>query len=428
MKLIDIIEVFIAGDWGEETYSKETPCAVTCVRGADIIPISEYDFSAIPVRYINQQAYARKCLQVGDIIIEKSGGSPTQSTGRVSLVSQELLDHAGAVICSNFCTAFRVKKGWIPLYVYYYLQFIYNLGAFFNFEGKTSGIKNLQLDAAFAAIPIEDISESIQNNIVAILQGLERKIAINRQINQNLEAMAKQLYDYWFVQFDFPNEEGKPYKSSGGEMVWNEKLKREIPKGWQASNVCSIADILSGGTPSKQEPTFWNNGTIPFFGPTDYSGSIFQIETAENITAKGLSRCASSLFDVGTIIITARGSIGKMVIVGIPMAMNQSCYALKSKNNEFEYLFFLTAQLTECLKAKGSGSTFKSIISSDIEQSTLCIAPQSFITQFGHVVKPIFEKIKDNSFEIAALAKQRNELLPLLMNGQVSVNSDLSLD
>lgn len=128
----------------------------------------------------------KKCLQVGDIIIEKSGGSPTQSTGRVSLVSQELLDHAGAVICSNFCTAFRVKKGWNPLYVYYYLQFIYNLGAFFNFEGKTSGIKNLQLDAAFAAIPIEDISESIQNNIVAILQGLERKIAINRQINQNL--------------------------------------------------------------------------------------------------------------------------------------------------------------------------------------------------------------------------------------------------
>ena len=267
-----------------------------------------------------------------------------------------------------------------------------------------------------------------QYEIGKLLSSLDTKIKLNRAINQNLEAMAKQLYDYWFVQFDFPNEEGKPYKSSGGEMVWNEKLKREIPKGWQASNVCSIADILSGGTPSKQEPMFWNNGTIPFFGPTDYSGSIFQIETAENITAEGLSRCASSLFDVGTIIITARGSIGKMVIVGTPMAMNQSCYALKSRNNEFEYLFFLTAQLIECLKAKGSGSTFKSIISSDIEQSTLCIAPQSFITQFGLVVKPLFEKIKDNSFEIATLTKQRNELLPLLMNGQVSVNSDLSDD
>jgi type I restriction enzyme S subunit len=107
MKLIDIIEVFIAGDWGEETYSKETPCAVTCVRGADIIPISEYDFSAIPVRYINQQAYAKKCLQVGDIIIEKSGGSPTQSTGRVSLVSQSCLTMPGLLYAPIFVLPFE---------------------------------------------------------------------------------------------------------------------------------------------------------------------------------------------------------------------------------------------------------------------------------------------------------------------------------
>lgn len=186
MKIKDIIDQFIAGDWGEEICSNEMPCAVTCVRGADIVPISEYDFSAIPIRYISQQSYSKKCLQVGDIIIEKSGGSPTQSTGRVSFVSQELLDSVGAVVCSNFCTAFRVKKDWNPLYVYYHLQFVYNLGVFFNFEGKTSGLKNLQLEAAFAAIPIEDISKNAQDNIVSILQGLDRKIAINRQINQNL--------------------------------------------------------------------------------------------------------------------------------------------------------------------------------------------------------------------------------------------------
>ena len=83
--------------------------------------------------------------------------------------------------------------------------------------------------------------------------------------------MAKQLYDYWFVQFDFPNEEGKPYKSSGGKMVWNEKLKRAIPDGWYADNICRIADILSGGTPSKQVDAYWQNGNIPFFGPTDYT-------------------------------------------------------------------------------------------------------------------------------------------------------------
>ena len=110
MKLSEVIDTFISGDWGEETYSDEMPCAVTCVRGADIIPISEYNFSAIPIRYITQQSYLKKRLQVGDIIIEKSGGSPTQSTGRVSFVSQELLDSVGSVVCSNFCTAFRERK------------------------------------------------------------------------------------------------------------------------------------------------------------------------------------------------------------------------------------------------------------------------------------------------------------------------------
>ena len=263
-----------------------------------------------------------------------------------------------------------------------------------------------------------------QENLIAVLSLLDSKIELNKQINDNLEAMAKQLYDYWFVQFDFPNEEGKPYKSSGGAMVWNDKLKREIPEGWYAENICKIANILSGGTPSKAVDEYWNNGTIPFFGPTDCNGSVFQIKTADHITQKGLEHCASSLFEEGIVIITARGSIGKLVIVGTPMAMNQSCYALQSKEGEYEYLYFLTTQLIDCLKAKGSGSVFKSIIASDIEHSTLCIATENVVSDFCKKVKPLFEKLKANTIEIAELTKQRDELLPLLMNGQASVNSD----
>ena len=209
-------------------------------------------------------------------------------------------------------------------------------------------------------------------------------------------------------------------------MVWSEKLKRDIPEGWFASNICKIADILSGGTPSKAVPQYWENGDIPFFGPTDCNGNCFQIETADHITQDGLEHCSSSLFEEGTIIITARGSIGKLVIVGTPMAMNQSCYALSSKAKEFEYLFFLTIQLIECLKAKGSGSVFKSIIASDIENSLLCIADNNTISKFCNIVRPLFQKIKENTLEISELTKQRDELLPLLMNGQVSLNSDLS--
>lgn len=415
MKLIDIIEVFIAGDWGEETYSKETPCAVTCVRGADIIPISEYDFSAIPVRYINQQAYARKCLQVGDIIIEKSGGSPTQSTGRVSLVSQELLDHAGAVICSNFCTAFRVKKGWIPLYVYYYLQFIYNLGAFFNFEGKTSGIKNLQLDAAFAAIPIEDISESIQNNIVAILQGLERKIAINRQINQNLEAMAKQLYDYWFVQFDFPNEEGKPYKSSGGEMVWNEKLKRKIPNEWDN---CKLKDFInlfdSKRIPLSSKDREERKGNYPYYGATGIMDYVNEY-----------------IFDGDYILLAEDGSTSDSK--GFPIVqyiwgknwVNNHAHIILPKNEQ--YLMF-TYQMLRSIPAKQieTGSIQKKISQENLCEYNMVLPNSILIEKYESIISPLWEKRKLCIEEINALIKQRDELLPLLMNGQASVNSDLS--
>ncbi len=356
MKLIDIIEVFIAGDWGEETYSKETPCAVTCVRGADIIPISEYDFSAIPVRYINQQAYAKKCLQVGDIIIEKSGGSPTQSTGRVSLVSQELLDHAGAVICSNFCTAFRVKKGWNPLYVYYYLQFIYNLGAFFNFEGKTSGIKNLQLDAAFAAIPIEDISESIQNNIVAILQGLERKIAINRQINQNLSNITNNTIDE--LQFLNPSSDIIPSRA-----------RRLVQEG----------DIVY----STVRPNLKHFGII--MNP-DYNMVV----------------------STGFAVITA----------------NWSAYRY------FIYQFLIQAATIENLStiAQSAVSAYPSINTSDIENLDLVVPPDSMIEKYAKTACRLYLQIDTNYKEIKSLTKQRDELLPLLMNGQVSVNSDLSLD
>ena len=343
-----------------------------------------------------------------------------------------------AIVTNSDCSDFVVSTKLMVLrkfnekvdssYFYYCLtnqSFLYILQR--RAENRIGSFPQITYDLlANYAFPIPPLEE--QKRISKIIANIDRKIELNRQINDNLEAMAKQLYDYWFVQFDFPNEEGKPYKSSGGAMVWNDKLKREIPEGWYAENICKIANILSGGTPSKAVDEYWNNGTIPFFGPTDCNGSVFQIKTADHITQKGLEHCASSLFEEGIVIITARGSIGKLVIVGTPMAMNQSCYALQSKEGEYEYLYFLTTQLIDCLKAKGSGSVFKSIIASDIEHSALCIATDNVVSDFCKKVKPMFEKLKANTIEIAELTKQRDELLPLLMNGQATVNYHLSDD
>lgn len=433
MKLKDIIEEYISGDWGNEDFSPETPCAVYCVRGADIVPIRNDQFNDIPLRYISKRAKDNKTLRAGDLVIEKSGGSPVQSTGRITYISQELIDSKQSVVCSNFCTSIRIKDSWNSKFIYYYWQYIYNSGVFFNFEGKTSGLKNLQFDNAIASIDIPEYTLEQQTEIADILSKLESKMTVNREINRNLVAMARQLYDYWFVQFDFPDENGKPYKSSGGKMVWNEKLKREIPQGWNVDNILSICEIKVGGTPSKSNNTYWDNGSIPFFGPTDVSDNIFQLDTIDHITHEGLEHCASSLFQVGDVILTARGSIGKMVIVGEPMAMNQSCYALSPKFQNTTYLYFLSKELIEWLKAKGSGSVFKSFNAQDVEYSQLCIAPSEIIKKICKSVDCIFSQIRTNTQEIASLTTQRDELLPLLMNGQVSimppeVNCDLSHD
>lgn len=186
MKLADIIDSFISGDWGEESPTQDTPNAAYCVRGADIVPITNHNFTDIPQRYVCDHTKKTKLLAPGDLVIEKSGGSPTQSTGRIVYVSKDLIKAKGNVVCSNFCTAFRVKTGWNPLYVYYFWQNVYNHDAFFNFEGKTSGIKNLQLDNALSAIDIEYLPLEKQNQIVASLASIDEKIKVNRQINDNL--------------------------------------------------------------------------------------------------------------------------------------------------------------------------------------------------------------------------------------------------
>lgn len=260
-----------------------------------------------------------------------------------------------------------------------------------------------------------------QKSIATVLSALDKKIALNKQINTRLEQMAKTLYDYWFVQFDFPDASGKPYKSSGGEMVFDETLKREIPKGWESGNILNIANLLGGGTPSKSSPEYWN-GNIPFFTPTDCDNSIFILDTADRITDAGLCNSSTRLFKEHSIFITARGSVGRSSINAVPMAMNQSCYAFQAKENvSYTFLFFLIRELIMILEVKATGSVFNSIVSSDIETTNLVISNKDLIMKFGEYCEPLFNQIETNLKQNHQLTQLRDFLLPMLMNGQVSV-------
>ena len=419
-KISSIIDSYISGDWGNDCTTDDTPYPVYCVRGADIVPISNSQFNDIPLRYVSKRSFQTRCLQEGDIIIEKSGGSPTQSTGRVVYVSKELLSAKKNIVCSNFCTAFRVKEGWNAHYVFLYLQNVYNSGVFFNFEGKTSGLKNLMLDAAFKSIPIKKITIAEQTALAYSISAIDKKLSLNRQINDNLEAMAKLLYDYWFVQFDFPNEEGKPYKSSGGTMVWNEKLKREIPQGWSNGVLSDVANITMGQSPDGSSYNEDGEGIIFYQGSTDFGlrfPDIRQYTTSP-------SRYANK----GDILMSVRAPVGALNIANNDCCIGRGLSALSSKIGSMTHLYYLMNDFR--LKFEGmnsAGTTFGSITKDELFSLPVIIPTKSVISEFEQVCEPIFDKQMIIGEEINGLTKQRDELLPLLMNGQASVNYHLSV-
>ena len=426
VRLIDIVEKFVSGDWGEENATSESPCAVSCVRGADIVPISNSRFEIIPVRYISTASFKNRRLTEGDIIIEKSGGSPTQSTGRTVYVSKKLVEAKKNIVCSNFCQAFRIKQDWNPLYVYYYLQVVYNSGVFFNFEGKTSGLKNRILDSACQSITIKKVPLEEQDRVANILSLIDDKIAANHAINDYLEAMARQLYDYWFVQFDFPDENGKPYKSSGGKMVWNEKLKREIPDRWAVVNVFDGANVLYG-FPFSTESFSEKATNKPIVRIRDILEGSVSAYTTECVDEK-------YRLNKGDVVIGMDGNFHMNIWQDDNAYLNQRCVRIRPKPDTTVSSIQILYDAKPYINAREQtikGSTVGHLSDKDMKLLQILVAKGNKFFSPRPVFDTIVDEISKNRIEISNLMKQRDELLPLLMNSQVSVkplNNHLSAD
>lgn len=430
MRLSDIIETYISGDWGNDEPTEDASCPVSCIRGADIVPIYNSEYGNIPLRYISEKSLSNRALQEGDIVIEKSGGSPTQSTGRVVYISKELLDEKQDIVCSNFCAAFRIKPEWDAKYVYYYLQHIYNAGVFFNFEGKTSGLKNLIMDTAFKSITIKKIAFETQRSIATVLSTIESKMAANRAINHYLEAMAKQLYDYWFVQFDFPDENGKPYKSSGGKMVWNDKLKREMPEGWEGKFIKDIANTYSGGTPQSSNKEYYENGNIPWINSGELNNPIIT-KTLNFITSLGLENSSAKLYPINTILVAMYGATaGKVSLLTFEACSNQAiCGVMPKEEHLINYTYCFLSSLYNHFMKLSTGSARDNISQDTVRNTLISIPSKDILHKFANVSDNLIKEVVLNQKELELLEQQRNELIPLLMTGQVCIkqlNNDLA--
>ena len=268
----------------------------------------------------------------------------------------------------------------------------------------------------------------IQKTIADIWNNYDRKIELNRAINQNLEAMAKQLYDYWFVQFDFPDENGRPYKSSGGKMIWNEKLKREIPISWEIKLIDDIAEIYNGATPSTMNELNYG-GDIVWITPKDLSDQkqkfIYQGE--RNISQVGYDSCSTHLLPSNSILMSSRAPIGLLAIAKTELCTNQGFknFVPKSGNTSIYLYYYLQYHIRQ-IEQLGTGTTFKEVSREDILKFPMLKPSDNVLDLWKETVLAINDRQLEIQKENENLTKLRDELLPLLMNGQVSVNSDLS--
>lgn len=350
-------------------------------------------------------------LEENDIVFARTGNS----TGRAYLYDKR----DGVMAYAGFLIKYQLDEHKVnPIYLRYftlstfYKQWVANLSV-----GSTRGNISAQ---TFADCPIVLPPRHQQDVLVETLSNIDAKIKLNRQINDNLEAMSKQLYDYWFVQFDFPNEEGKPYKSSGGVMVWNEKLKREIPEGWNVANVFDELSVQYGFPFSTElfteEPT-----NIPVVRIRDILENSVSAYSEEEVEEKYKLQKQDLLIGMD-------GNFHMNYWNDNVSYLNQRSVRLRAKSKSTVSIMQAKYDITPYIKAKelrAKGSTVGHLSDKDLKELFVLVSPNA---DFRNKFDSILAEIIENRCEMMELTKQRDELLPLLMNGQATVNYHLSDD
>ena len=319
-------------------------------------------------------------LKQGDIVFSRVG-----SVDRCSYVDQKHDEW----MFSGRCLRVRPTSEIDSEYLYYY----------FCLEETKQFVRNIAVGATMPSINTKLLGEVVvnfpeleqQKRISGILSAIDSKIEVNQKINDNLEQQAAALFS-------------SLYNRSNTEVRYTDLIQ-----------------ILGGGTPKTGETAYWN-GNIAFFTPKDV-GTPYTLITEKTITEEGLSHCNSRLYPVNTVFVTARGTVGKVGMSGVPMAMNQSCYALVGKETHQLLVYFYTLKAVDRLKHKASGAVFDAITTRDFESEQIMKLSDEDAKSFLCIAAPMFQKVLDNGIENQRLSTLRDSLLPKLMSGEIDVSA-----
>ena len=306
---------------------------------------------------------------------------------------------------------------------YIYYLFKNNYAVFRNAASGSTAIPILnKTDFDNLRFKVElDLNE--QRKMVSILSKIDDKIEINNQINQELETMAKTLYDYWFVQFDFPDQSGKPYKSSGGEMVYHPELKREIPEGWGVEKLGDLAQFKNG---INYEKTSSGSEKVKIINVRNISSStIFINQTDLDEIFLENDKSTNFIVNERMLLITRSGIPGATRLVSELEAKTvYSGFIIASEVNDLinkNLIFYYLKNVEEVLKKQSAGTIMKNISQSVLTDMTVSLPPQNVLLKFNSIIDNLLEQMKNVQRQNQELTQLRDWLLPMLMNGQVKV-------
>ena len=324
---------------------------------------------------------------------DKSNFSHTIVVGRVGAYCGSIYVEENSCWVSDNAISGVPKEGQDLTYLYYVLKSL-------NLNSKQIGSSQPLITQSMLKDMVVDIEINIekQKRIANSISIIDQKIQTNNQINQELEAMAKTLYDYWFVQFDFPDQNGKPYKSSGGKMVYYPELKREIPEGWGVEKLKYFLTIKNG-----KDHKHLQDGKFAVYG----SGGIMRMVT-------------DYLYSGESILFPRKGTLNNVMYVNKKFwTVDTMFYSEVNKNNSALYVFYSVKDID--FNKLNTGTGVPSMTSSILYDLNIIVPEENILEKFNTIVKQNYETIKLNSIQNQELTQLRDWLLPMLMNGQVKV-------
>lgn len=401
----------MAGEWRETTLG----AFVALQRGHDLTE-SERKPGRIPVMgSAGQNGCHSTAIAPGPgVVIGRSGAS----FGKVHYCAQDYWPHNTALYVTDF-------RGNHPRFAFYFLGAI-------DFSRYNSGSAQPSLNRNYIyAIPVSFPDPGEQRAIAHILGTLDDKIELNRRMNETLEAMARTIFKSWFVDFDpvrakLDGRQPERMDKATADLFpdsFEDSTLGKIPRGWKVASFSQHTTILSGGTPKTSVPEYWG-GDIPWYTVKDApaDGDVWVLHTERKLTRAGIENSAADVFGEKTAIISARGTVGKLALTGVPMAMNQTCYGVKCRNDYsplFTY-FNLRAGIAT-LQQRSHGTVFDTITRETFARLDCCYPPPQLAQRYDKYSSPILDHIRANLRESAALAVLRDALLPKLLSGEIRV-------